>query len=100
MAWSLLHRYKAKPILKKHIKTSKLLSTNQISLAETIGYLIRLGEVLGSSSSNHMGELLLTPDTLILRLDIKNKKIFGEGITKCLQLVANSMDRNASLDYV
>ena len=100
LAWSLLHRYKAKPILKKHIKISKLLSTNQISLAETIGYLIRLGEVLGSSSSNHMGELLLTPDTLILRLDIKNKKIFGEGITKHLQLVANSMGRSASLDYV
>ena len=100
LAWSLLHRYKAKPILKKHMKISKLLSTSQISLAETIGYLIRLGEVLSSSSSNHMGELLLTPNTLILKLDIKNKKIFGEGIAKHLQLVANSMDRSASLDYV
>jgi hypothetical protein len=47
-----------------------------------------------------MGELLLTPNTLILKLDIKNKKIFGEGIAKRLQLVANSMDRSASLDYV
>lgn len=100
LAWSLLHRYKAKYVSQNYRSIGDLLRPDQMALAESIGHAMRLGAMMSSADPEHMGKLVLTAKAVNLELDTESKEVFGEVVMKRLQSVAASMDRIPAVSYV
>jgi exopolyphosphatase/guanosine-5'-triphosphate,3'-diphosphate pyrophosphatase len=100
LAWSLLHRYKAKYVSQNYTRVDDLLHEDEMALAETIGYAMRLGAMMSGADPEHMGKLFLTSKAVNLELDSQSKEVFGEVVMKRLHSVATSMDRIAAVSYV
>jgi exopolyphosphatase/guanosine-5'-triphosphate,3'-diphosphate pyrophosphatase len=100
VAWTLLHRYKAKRVSQNYSDVRDLLQEDELSLAKTVGLAIRLGAMMSSADPDHMGRLILTPKALNLELDAQSEEVFGEVVMKRLQAVAQSIDRTATVSYV
>lgn len=100
VAWTLLHRYKAKRVSQNYHDVRDLLQEDELNLAKTVGMAIRLGAMMSSADPEHMGRLILTPKAVNLELDAQSEEVFGEVVMKRLQAVAESIGRTATVSYV
>lgn len=100
LAWTLMHRYKVNRISNSYAEVRELITDVDFELAKTVGKAIRLGAMISSADTGHMGQMRTDDGMLHLDLPIASKELFGEVVQKRLEGLASAMGRNATVNYL
>ena len=93
LAMALQRRYKTWEKTDQFVALKNLLSQEDIQFSQTLGIAMRLGALMAGPSSNLLGQLRITPDTVEWVLGGKSRVLFGEVTQRRFNALADTLNK-------